>query len=143
MAHEILTVKLCQLDDRMGRLHSRIHISETADHDRLQREIDALKQENAENVATLRNDLHRSHAPLSGVLAQNYETIEQAIRSAAGQLQAREARCLNPEVAVEEKILLAEYALDFAQQAADRALLIALEAIDAQLLWQQEEGRTQ
>lgn len=36
MAHEILSVKLCQLDERMERLHSRIHISETASRNRLQ-----------------------------------------------------------------------------------------------------------
>ena len=41
MAHEILSVKLCQLDERMERLHSRIHISETASRNRLQQEIDA------------------------------------------------------------------------------------------------------
>lgn len=143
MAHEILTVKLCQLDDRLGRLHSRIHMSETADHDRLRREIDALARESAETDAALQSSLHRSQAPLAGVLAQNYEEIEQTIRAAAGQLQARATRCPDQETAVEDKILLAEYALDFAQRAADRALLIALEAIDAQLLLQQEEGRTQ
>ncbi len=143
MAHEVLTVKLCQLDDRLDRLHSRIHMSETADHDRLRREIAALEEENAESDAALRNSLYRSRAPLAGVLAQNYEAIEQSIESTVGRLQAQQARCPNRESAVEGKILLAEYALDFAQQAADRALLIALEAIDAQLLWQREEGRTQ
>ena len=143
MAHEVLTVKLCQLDDRLARLHSRNHMSETADHGRLRREIDALKEENAESGTTLRNSLYRSRAPLAGLLAQNYEEIERSIESAVGRLQARRARCPDPESAVEDKILLAEYALDFAQQAADRALLIALEAIDAQLLWQRQEGRTQ
>ena len=47
----------------------------------------------------------------------------------------------DPETAVEEKLLLAEYALDFAHQAADRALLLSMEAIDAQL--QQQEGKSQ
>ena len=45
------------------------------------------------------------------------------------------------EAVAEEKILLAEYALDFAQQAADRALLLSMEAIDAQAI-QQQERRT-
>ena len=31
MAHEILSVKLCQLEERVERLHSRIRLSETAD----------------------------------------------------------------------------------------------------------------
>ena len=42
---------------------------------------------------------------------------------------------------MEEKILLAEYALDFAHQAADRALLLSMDAINAQM-FQQEEGRS-
>ena len=59
MAHEILSVKLCQLDERMERLHSRIHISETASRNRLQQEIDALTQECDQAEATLRE----SYAP--------------------------------------------------------------------------------
>ena len=43
--------------------------------------------------------------------------------------------------AAEEKILLAEYALDFAVQTANRALLLAMEAIDAQQTGRQEERR--
>ena len=30
MPHEILSVKLCELDEQIARLHSRIHLSETA-----------------------------------------------------------------------------------------------------------------
>ena len=46
-----------------------------------------------------------------------------------------------PYASVEEKILRAEYALDFAMQAADRALLLSLKAIEAQTRQQeQDEG---
>ena len=38
----------------------------------------------------------------------------------------------------EEKILTAEYALDFAMQAVNRALLVSLEAIEAQRLEEEE-----
>ena len=31
MAHEIMSVKLCELDDRVARLHSRLRLTETAD----------------------------------------------------------------------------------------------------------------
>ena len=39
----------------------------------------------------------------------------------------------------EEKILTAEYALDFAMQAANRALLVSLEAIEAQRMEEKKE----
>ena len=42
--------------------------------------------------------------------------------------------------AAEARILLAEYALDFAVQAANHALLLSMEAIDAQAT-SPEEGR--
>lgn len=141
MAHEILSVKLYQLDEQLGRLHSRIHISETATHDRLRREIDALEQERIQADAVLRERLYRSKAPLVSVLSRNYGQIEGIIQEMCHQLAEMESGCADGETMAEDKILLAEYALDFAQQAAERALLLSLEAIDAQLLLQNEEGR--
>ena len=40
----------------------------------------------------------------------------------------------------EKKILTAEYALDFAMQAVNRALLVSLEAIEAQRLEEKKEA---
>lgn len=138
MAHEILSVKLCQLDERMERLHSRIRMSEVADHVRLRREIDRLERECAEAEATLRENLRRSKSDLVSVLARGYGQVEQVIRQSRAQLDAMAADSPDTAAAVEEKLLLAEYALDFAHQAADRALLLSMDAIDAQLLEQQE-----
>lgn len=138
MAHEILSVKLCQLDDRLGKMHTRIHMSETASHDRLQQEISELEQECTEVDGILKKSLRHSKAPVAAVLSQNYEQIEQTIQDTDMQLRTMKVGSHDEESAVEEKILLAEYALDFAQQAADRALLLSLKAIDAQLVWQQK-----
>ncbi|MGI5894325.1 MAG: hypothetical protein ACOX6P_06980 [Candidatus Merdivicinus sp.] len=141
MAHEILSVKLCQLDERLEKLHTRIHMSETANHDRLQQEITALEQECTEIDEILKKNLCHSKAPLTSVLSQNYGLIEQTIQKTDVQLHAMDPACQDGEDLVEKKILLAEYALDFAQRAADRALLLSLKAIDAQLVWQQKEGK--
>lgn len=141
MAHEILSVKLCQLDERMERLHSRIHISETASRNRLQQEIDALTQECDQAEATLRESLARSKPGVASLLAQGYDQVGRIIRSTKDRLQSIATANPDQEAAVEEKILLAEYALDFAHQAADRALLLCMDAINAQM-FQQEEGRS-
>ena len=45
MAHEILSVKLCELDDHIGRLHGRVHLSESARHSQLKQEIETLRQD--------------------------------------------------------------------------------------------------
>ena len=141
MAHEILSVKLCQLDERMERLHSRILISETACQSRLQQEIDALTEECDQAEATLRESLARSKSGVASVLSQGYDQVGQIIRSTKDRLQSIATANPDQEAAVEEKILLAEYALDFAHQAADRALLLCMDAINAQM-FQQEEGRS-
>lgn len=141
MAHEILSVKLSQLDDRLGRLHTRIHMSETASHGRLQQEIASLEQECTEADEILKKNLSHSKARIASVLSQNYGQIERTIQEADGQIRTMGMSCQDSESFVEEKILLAEYALDFAQRAAERALLISLEAIDTQLVWQQKEGK--
>lgn len=141
MTHEILSVKLCQLSDRVGRLRSRIHMSETASHSQLRREIGFLERECAEAEMTLRENLRGSKSNLVSVVAQSYEQMERIIQNTKDQMKAMAADDPNAEAVAEEKILLAEYALDFAQQAADRALLLSMEAIDAQAI-QQQERRT-
>lgn len=139
MAHEILAVKLCELEEQLARLSSRIHLSETSDRTQLQEEIRALRRECAETELSLQTKLQRSRAELVSVLADSYGEIRQSVRQARAALQEEAARRADPEAAAEEKILLAEYALDFALQAANHALLLAMEAIDAQLAGQEGE----
>ncbi len=141
MAQEILFVKLCQLDDRVRRLHSRIHMSETAGHSQLRQEIGLLQKECAETEHALSQTLRGSKSELVSVMAQGYEQMEQIIQNTTRRIQDMARDSLDPEAAGEEQILLAEYALDFAQQAAERALLLSMEAIDAQRI-SQEERRT-
>ncbi len=140
MAHEILAVKLCELDDSLGRLHSRIHMSEAAGHEQLQQEIHQLEWECTEAEMILRDNLRRSKSELAAVLGNGYGQIEQIIRHSNEKMRAMAAESPDTESAMEGRILLAEYALDFAHRAADRALLLAMEAIDAQLARQKEGG---
>ena len=137
MAHEILTVKLCELEEQRTRLSSRIHLSETAGHPQLQQEIQALRRECAETELTLQTKLQRSRAEMAPVLAASYGEVERIVQTTRTALQEQAARRGDPEAAAEKKILLAEYALDFTLQAANRALLLSMEAIDAQFAGQE------
>ena len=139
MAHEILSVKLCQLDDCMEKLHSRIRMSETEDCIRLQRELTILEQECSETEYALREKLQRSKSALTAVLSQSCRQLEEIIRQTDEQLQTIIRSSPDEETAVEGRLLLAEYALDFAHLAASRALLVSMKAIDTQLLAQQKE----
>ena len=142
MAHEILTVKLCELEEQLVRLSSRIHLSETAGHHQLQQEIRALSRECAETELALQKKLQLSRAGAVATLASTYGEIEKMIRQAKSELEAQARGRNDAEAAAEEKILLAEYALDFALQAANRALLLSMEAIDTQWAGREKERRS-
>ena len=131
MTHEILSVKLYELDKKLSQVHSRIQLSESASHGQIRAEIEALQRECKENELTLRNRLQFSKASAVTKLAGAYSEVEQLIQKAkAGWIH---------DFSAEEKILLAEYALDFAMQAANHALLLSMEALDAEMTQQENE----
>lgn len=141
MAHEILSVKLCELDTAVARLHSRIQLSEAAPPGQLRQEIELLQQECAASAMAMGQNLACSRAPLARALAQTYGEMEQSLGNARDRLHRQTAAETGTDAA-ESKLLLAEYALDFAIQAANRALLLSMQAIDAQRTQQQNEGST-
>lgn len=131
MAHEILSVKMYELDKKMQQVHSRIQLAETMDLEKLRQQISQIQQECEESQIILRNQLHHSRTECVMKLAKVYDEIENAV----GQVLEAENIDIEKEKMLsgtEEKILTAEYALDFAMQAANRALLISLEAMAAQ-----------
>ena len=111
MPHEILSVKLCELDDRIGRLHGRVHLSESACHSRLRQEIEAMGRECEAAELALGQKLQYSRSETARALSRAYEQIRQIIDNVQAQ----------PGPAGD------------ADQAADRALLTAMEAIEAEM----------
>lgn len=136
----ILSVKLRQLDERVAQLHQRIRMSQTADLRRLRQERDTLAREFAQEARSLGDNLRQSKSALACELAPGYSEIERIIGQSMDRLHTPDRDNQDGEAAAEEKILLAEYALDFAHQAADRALLLALDAIVAQSTGQEGES---
>ena len=144
MAHEILSVKMYELDKKLELAHSRIQVAESMDEEQLHQQIEDLRQECQESRITLQNRLHHSKTECVMKLADVYDQVEAAVGKV---LAAENINLKDPEQptisesllpGAEEKILTAEYALDFAMQAANRAILVALEAIEAQ---RQEEKK--
>ena len=138
MAHEILSVKMYELDKKLEQTHSRIQLAESMDEERLHQQIQELHQECQENRITLENRLRHSKTGCVMKLTEVYDQIEAAVGKV---LEAENINLKNEEPVfgnvlpgAEEKILTAEYALDFAMQAVGRALLVSLEAIEAQRL---------
>ena len=80
-------------------------------------------------MAMLQNQLQYSKAGSAEALSAAYQNIEATISATQAALQAQ---TWTDAQAAEEKILAAEYALDFALLAADHALLCALDAIQTE-----------
>lgn len=130
---QILTAKLCELETRVAKMQSRIQLSESASLPRLQEEMEALRKECDEALLALENELHNSRSKVTEILDVAYSKVEPIVRNAREALEAEATACGNEETANEHKLLLAEYELDFSMLAIDRALLVSLEAIAAQL----------
>ena len=138
MAYEILSIKLDELDRRFARLHRLIQIGESANRDWIHSEAVTLQNVCAEETRTLRDQLQRSKSSMVAGLSEAYCQIEQVIQTAMAKMKEKPAQP-GSDLPAEEKLLVAEYALDFAAQAADRALWVAMNAMDAYLAQQQAE----
>ena len=90
------------------------------------------------NEKALRNRLRFSRSGVVTGLSVSYNQVEQIIRETKNKMEMPGGQ----EAEKEEKILLAEYALDFAMQAAERALLLSLEAMEAQTKQQEKKEET-
>lgn len=138
MAYEILSVKMYELDKKISRMQSRIQMSQSSEHDRIRAETEALRKECAEADAELSNRLRHSKSRMVAQLADTYAEIERLIQRTASEMEALDGG-RGDAATVDEKILYAEYALDFAMQAADHALLASMEALDTYMY--SEEGQ--
>lgn len=132
MTHDILSVKLYELDKAIGQMHSRIEQGEMDCPEQVEKDIQELRRECRENREMLHNKMKYSKAKLVGRIAEAYDKVDQVIRIAQEQLGISFTEETTKELSAENKILLAEYFLDFAMQASNYALLMSLEAIHAQ-----------
>ena len=132
MTHDILSVKLYELDKAIGQMHSRIEQGEMDCPEQVEKDIQELRRECRENREMLHNKMKYSKAKLVGRIAEAYDKVDQVIQIAQEQLGISFTEETTKELSAENKILLAEYFLDFAMQASNYALLMSLEAIHAQ-----------
>lgn len=113
MAYGMLSAKLCELDDDICRLHGRIQQGA----ENLDSEIRAAELELEESQRSLNEKLAFSRSEAVQDIAKIYRRIENALSSEQKELSA------------DERLLLAEYSLDFAMLAARKAVLQSFRAI--------------
>lgn len=133
MAHEILAVKLYEMDKEFARLHSRIELSESANLEQIKEEIKDLQRECKEGKLTLQKQLKYSRAKNVKRISEAYDKIEEIINKTQNGFCHSASDKQEEKSTEDEMVLLAEYSLDFAMQAANNALLISMEAIRVQM----------
>lgn len=151
MADRTLSAKLGELDKKLNRMRQRVASAAAADDNQLAEEIRALRNDCAEHSRALYEKLRHSKTDATAVLAQAYFGVEEIIGRTEERLGFRgialpsagandggnawrdpaeeNPRENSAPTSTEEKLLTAEYAIDFVMQAADRALLVSLEAV--------------
>lgn len=132
MTNDIFSVKLYEMDKAIGQIHSRVEQGEKDSPEQLAEDIRVLRNECRKNRENLHNKMKYSKAKLVGRISEAYERVDQVIQEVQQQLGISFAEEQISELSAENKILMAEYLLDFAMLAADHALLTSLEAIKAQ-----------
>ena len=107
----MFAAKMIELDEKLRHLHERIDDGEHEDITALMGELNALTEEYNLEQDAIRYRLKECKVPKIQALISMYNDVQERMHNA------------------ENTALLAEYALDFAILAADRALLLSLKAI--------------
>lgn len=141
MAQEILSAKLRELEEEIEKLCLRIRKSESAQKGELESEISALREECVQAEKDFHGRMEDCKAHIVREFADEYGDMEREFDRFKDTLISYIRENKDKEEVSEEKALIAEYSLDFAIAAAKNALLISMDAIDAQREEEEKEGR--
>ena len=140
-------VKLCELSDIYGQLlrHIRIFQEESTNAAQIHRVLEQLLEECREQDRLLQWQVQhrclRSAAKLARAQLQYKRQAESLLcHDMLREMAGRNASEL--EDRAEARTLFAEYAIDFATQSMNHALLAALRAVEKQLSYEEEQRRT-
>lgn len=139
MPQNMLSAKLSELDEQFERLHESIRTIETVGAENISTELAKLRLEFEKKEAALIDKLRFSRAGVVAGLSKAYQQIEKIAGQARKELENSADGRQDEERSIEEKLLFAEYSMDFAMQAANRALLVSMEAMEEQMKQQKKE----
>ena len=142
LSQGIFAIKLYELEHEYGKLQSRIRICGKENHKKVCEELEKATGEYQERSLLLRQSIEDSRSPAVSALG----SIQlECRRKAEALLKKQLVRDLHSEMSTSKEdkaeavTLYAEYAIDFATQAMQYALIAALKAIDLQM--SEEEQR--
>ena len=134
----LFAVKLHEMEKAYTRLQCRIEMCQSADRDKLLKEIDMLKDECCENTILLRKLAEGSRTPEVAELASVLLTYDQHTQSCLNKTLSQSAAS---EEQAEAAAVYAEFAIDQAIQSMKHALLAALVPVEKQLAAAEDKSK--
>ena len=141
---EMFAIKLYELEQQYQTMQSRIRLCGRQDRQELDREMDRARREYRDKVLALQQNIKGCRSPAVAQLADAQLEFAQKMENLwnSGRLEEffrSEKNCLAEDRA-EAAALYAEYAIDYAVQAMQFAVLAALCAADQQLSAEKAKG---
>lgn len=140
---EIFAIKLYELEQQYGKLQSRLRICGQADHEKLLQELQKAKDAYREQALLLEKSVETGRSPAVSALAKAQleyrRKTEDLLREHMDAYVGSELGG-EKEAAAEAAALYAEYAIDFATQSMQYALIAALRAMDLQMQSKETKG---
>ena len=120
---DVLAGKLAEVDAQLAGVHAKLQSAAQMESTELNSAIAQTREETEQCARALAERLRHSRAHQVGEIADAFEEIRVIVRRVQTEVRRGD------ESGEEMQLLFAEYAMDFAMQAARHALLVALEAI--------------
>lgn len=135
----IFAVKICELEKQYGKMQNRIRLCQNGDKNKIEKEIQKVKEEKEENSDLLKQRIRNSRLPAVADLDEAQLKYEESIQKIFGERMQESMPGDNDfhEKRAESKILYAEYSIDFAIQAMNDALYAALDAVHEELVYEE------
>ncbi len=133
MRYTIPAEKLTQLDIQLTKFKDCIGQSKVKSPTHICDEAELLRREFLQNEHNLHEKLMHSRSSIVGYLSNAYDEIESVIRKTQDTIDSEMRMYQDEDAIIDNKLLMAEYELDFSILAVSRALVVSLEAIAAQL----------
>lgn len=123
MEQDVLAGKLAEVDAQLAGVHAKLRSAAQMESAEMDAAIAQTREETEQCAHALAERLRHSRAHQVGEIADAFEEIREIVRRVQTEVRRGD------ESGEEMQLLFAEYAMDFAMQAARHALLVALEAI--------------
>lgn len=142
MENQVFTSKLLELQEGCEQFRDRLCLSQSQCHGQIREEQQHLKEQLKESSRLLEQQVASSRSPAVAALAKVQLDHQRQLDSLLQGELPEDLHCeadTPQEDRAEAAALFAEYAIDFAIQSADYALLAALNAVDLQMALDEEK----